>query len=100
MNALQRAAESFRHILLCIEAWISPERYIREWLRKNLRWSAVVMIPTVTAFPVVTVALWEVESWVNSLTTIAGKLVFLPILVLLALISISIVFKIISVFKR
>ena len=100
MNGLQRTAEAFRYFLLSLEHWLSPDGHIREWLRKNFRWSTVIIIPAITAFPVVTVALWELEAWVKALTTIVGKLVILPILVLLAFVSIAISFKIISVFKR
>ncbi len=62
MNGLQRTTESFRYAVLSIEHFISPDGRIREWLRKNVRLSAVLIIPTVTAFPVVTVALWETGS--------------------------------------
>ena len=99
LNTLQRTTESFRYAALSIEHWMSPEGIVREWLRKNLRWSALLVIPTLTAFPVVTVALWELEAWVGALTTIASKLIFLPILALLVLISITVVFRIIRAFK-
>ena len=99
MNWLQRSTECIRYSLLSIEHWISPEGNIREWLRTNLRWSAVLAIPTMTAFPIVTLALWELEAWVNALTAIVGKLVYLPILVLLALISTAVVFRIIRIFR-
>ena len=100
MNGLQRTAEAFRYSLLSLEFWISPEGNIRQWMKANARFVAFMAAPTFMAFPVVTVALWEVESWVNSLTAIAGKLIVLPILVLLAVISITIVLRIISAFKR
>ncbi len=99
MNELQRTTESFRYVLLSIEHWISPDGNIREWLRKNLRWSVLLVIPTLTVFPVVTLALWELEAWIGALTTIAGKLIFLPILALLVLISITVVSRIIRAFK-
>ena len=99
MNGLQRATASFCHILLCGESWISPNNEIRAWVKANARFAMFMAAPTVIAFPVVTVTLWEVSSWVSSLTTIAGKLIFLPVLVLLALISISIIFKTIRVFR-
>ena len=86
LNGLLRATEAFCYAILCIERWLSSEGYIREWLRKNLRWSALLVIPTLTVFPVVTLALWEFEAWAGALTTIARKLVFLPILVLLVLV--------------
>ena len=100
MNALQRATESFRYVLLSIEQWISPDGDVRQWMKTNTRIAVFIAAPTFMAFPVVTVALWEVESWINSLTAIAGKLIVLPALVLLALISITIVLRIIKLFKR
>ena len=100
MNGLQRVVECFLYTIVCIEHWLSLDGNIREWLRKNLRWSVLMVIPTVTAFPIVTLALWELESSVNVLTAIASKLVFLPVLALLALISITIVCRIFSAFKR
>ena len=69
-------------------------------MKANTRLTVFMAAPTFLAFPVVTVALWEVSSWVNSLTAIAGKVIFLPILMLLALLSITMVFRIISAFKR
>ena len=98
MNGLQRATESFRYILLSIEHWVSPDGRIRAWVKANARSAVFIAAPTFLAFPVVTVALWEFEAWIDSLTTIAGKLIFLPILVL-ALVSFSIVLRIIRIFK-
>ena len=59
LNGLQRTTEAFRYTILCIEHWISPEGNVREWLRKNLRCSALLVIPALTAFPVVSLTLWE-----------------------------------------
>ena len=98
MSGLQRSTESLRYAVLSIDHWISPEGNVREWLRKNVRLSTALIIPTVTAFPVVTVALWELEAWVKALTTIAQKLIFLPLLVLLVVISVMVVFRIIRAF--
>ena len=100
MSGLQRAIEAFRYTILSIEFWISPDGCIREWLRKHVRWSAIIIIPTITVFPIATFALWELSSALNALTAIAGHLICLPILMLLVLLSISIVFKIVGAFKR
>ncbi len=100
LNELARATECIRYSLLSIEWWISPEGKLREWMRSNIRVAVFLAAPTFLAFPVATLALWELESWVNALTTIAGKLIFLPILALLALISITIFFNVIGVFRR
>lgn len=85
---------------MSIEHWMSPDGKARAWIRTNTRLAVFMAAPTLLVFPVVTRALWQLESLASSLTTIASKLIVLLILVLLALISISIVFKIISVFKR
>ncbi len=100
MNGLQRAAEAFRYSVLSIEFWISPEGNIREWLKVNVRFAMFVAAPTFMAFPIITVALWELEAWMDSLTTIASKLTVLPILVLLALVSIIIVLRILQAFIK
>ncbi len=100
LNTLQRAVESFRYVLLSINSFISPTEQMRKWVRINARLAVFMAAPTFMAFPVITVALWEFEAWIHSLTTIASKLIFLPILALLALISIAIVLKIISVFIK
>lgn len=100
MNSLQRTAEAFRYSLLSLEHWMSPEGNVRQWVKANTRLAVFIAVPTFLAFPVVTVALWEVESWINSLTAIAGKLIFLPILALLALVSISIVLRTLRAFTK
>ena len=100
MNGLQRTSEAFRYFMLSLEFWMSPDGHVREWVKTNTRLAAFMAAPTVLLFPVVTVALWELSSSINALTTIASKLVFLPVLALLALVSITIVLRIISVFKR
>lgn len=101
MNGLQRATESFRYVLLSLEHWMSPDGRVRRWMKTNTRLAVFMAVPTFMAFPVVTVALWELESWVNSLTTIAGKLIVLPVLVLLAFVSITVVCRIfLALWKR
>ncbi len=100
MNGLQRATEAFRYAVLSIEFFISPEGQIRKWTRTTTRIAVFIAVPTFMAFPVVTVTLWELESWIHSLTTIAGKLIFLPIVALFAVISISIVLRILRAFIK
>ena len=100
MNGLQRCTESFRYIILCVEHWISPDGKLRVWVKANARLTVLLAAPTFIAFPVVTVALWELEAWTNSLTTITSKLIVLPFLTLLAVASITISLKFLSVFKR
>ena len=97
MNGLQRATESFRYVLLRWEHWASPNGDIREWLRNNIRVGAWLLIPALFVMPVVGFALWQVSGWIAMLTSIAGRLVVLPILILMALTVIRIVT---ALFKR
>ena len=83
MNSLQRAAESFRYVLLRWEHWVSPSGDMREWLRYNSCVGAWMLIPALFVMPVIGLILWQVSGWVSMLTTIVGHLIVLPILVLL-----------------
>ena len=96
LNSLQRAVESFRYVALSIEVWISPEGNLRKWVKANTRLAVFMAVPTLMVFPVVTMALWELESWMSSLTTMVSKFIALPILTLLAL---MIACRIIRIFK-
>ena len=99
MNGLQRTAEAFRYALLSLEFWLSPEGQLRQWVKANTRFAVFIATPTFMAFPVITVALWEMDAWMNALTAIASKLIVLPIVALLALVSITVVCRIIRTFK-
>ena len=93
MNGLQRATESFRYVLLRWEHWVSPTGDMREWLRRNTRLSALLLIPALFVMPIIGLILWQVSGWLNLLTSIAGRL----ILVLVAFVVITIV---VALFKR
>ena len=82
MNGLQRAAESFRYVLLYVEHWISPKGSIRNWLRMNCRLCAWLLIPTLFILPGIGLILWQLTFWWSLFTGIVGKL-FVLILVLL-----------------
>lgn len=97
MNGLQRAVESFRYGLLCWEAWVSPNGALREWLRQNIRVGAWLLVPAVLVMPVVGLILWQLTGWVTMLMSIAGKLIVLPVLILVAYVIIKIV---VALFKR
>jgi hypothetical protein len=88
MNDLQRAAESFRYCLLRWEFWVSPRGDMREWLRHNSRVAVWLLIPAILAMPAVGLILWQVTGWLSMLQSIAGRLIVLPILALLALLVI------------
>ena len=91
MNGLQRATEAFRYVLLRWEHWASPTGDIREWMRHNSRLGAWLLIPAVIVMPAIGLILWQLSGWLTMLTTIAGHLIMLPILILLALFVIRIV---------
>ena len=74
LNGLQRTNEAFRYTILCIEHWISPEGYVREWLRRNLLLYAWLVIPAIFVMPVMGFILWQVSGWVSMLTGTVGKL--------------------------
>ena len=97
MNGLQRAVESLRFGLLCWERRVSPSGDLREWLRQNTRVGAWLLIPTVLVMPIVGLMLWQLTSWLTMLTSIAGKLIVLPVLILVAVVVIRIV---VAFFKR
>ena len=87
MNGLQRAVESLRYVLLRWEHWVSPHGDIREWLRQNTRVGAWLLIPALFMMPFIGLILWELTGW---LALIAGRLVVLPILILVAFVAVRI----------
>ena len=91
MNGLQRATESFRYVILRWEHWVSPSGDIREWLRHNTRIGAWLLIPAIFVMPVIGLILWQLMGWLSMLTSIAAKLIVLPILILVAFVVIKIV---------
>jgi hypothetical protein len=86
---LQRSTESILFSMLSIEFWISPSGQVREWLRHNSRLAIILAIPAFLVLPIITFALWQLVSWLVALTSIAGKIIVLPIMVLLAVVVIA-----------
>ena len=97
MNGIQRAAESWRYVLLRWEHWASPTGDIREWLRHNTRIGVWLLIPAIFVMPIVGFILWQLTGWLAMLTSIAGRLIVLPILILLAFIVVR---TVTAFFKR
>ena len=91
LDGLTRSAESFRYSILSIEWWISPNGRLREWLRHNTHAAAWLIIPAVLVVPLVVLILFEVSKGVGMLTSIAGHLIILPILALVAAVVILVV---------
>lgn len=96
MSGIQRAAESFRYCLLRWEYWASPQGDMREWLHHISCVAAWLIIPAILVMPVIGLILWQLTGWLTMLTAIAGRLIVLPILALLALLVIRSVMAFIS----
>ncbi len=97
LNGLQRATESFRYVILRWEHWVSPNGDIREWLRRNSYVAAWLFIPATFVMPVVGLILWQLTGWLSMLTSIAAKLIVLPLLILLAFVAIR---TVVAFFRR
>ena len=82
MNGLQRAAESLRFVLLCIEHWLSPEGKLRFWFKYNLRIAAWLMVPTVFILPATILLLWLVTACLHLAAGITGKAILFVLLLM------------------
>lgn len=89
LDGLTRSTECFRYVVLSVEFWISPDGCVREWLRNNVLLFVLLIIPAFLVMPVIGLILWQLTSWLSMLQTIAGKLIILPILSLVALLVIK-----------
>ena len=89
LSPLQRSTESIRYSILSTEFWISPNGQVREWLRHNSRLAIVLAMPAFFVIPIITFVLWQLVKWLGMLTSIAGNLILLPILALLAALAIA-----------
>jgi hypothetical protein len=89
LTGIQRSAEVVRYSILSVEYWISPNGRVREWVRNNTLVAVVLAVPAFLVLPIVTFALWQFVSWLMALTSIAGKLIILPVLLIVAVASIA-----------
>ncbi len=96
LDALTRSAESIRYSILSFEFWISPNGQVREWLRHNASIGAWMAISGLLVLPLVVLILYQVMKAVGLLTSIAGHMIVLPLLVLVAAVVVLVV---LSVFK-
>jgi uncharacterized membrane protein YphA (DoxX/SURF4 family) len=94
LDCLTRSAESIRYSLLSIEFWISPNGQVREWLRHNARVASWLAVPAFLVLPLVVLILFQAVKAVVMLTSIAGHMVVLPILALVAAVVILVVVSI------
>ena len=91
LNRLQRSAVAWLYFFRLLEHHISPDGKLRKWLRQTVRVSAWLLIPAVLVMPVIGLILYQLAGCLTMLTTIAGKLIVLPILILVAFVVIRIV---------
>lgn len=84
LDPIQRSAETIRFTCLCFERWVSKSGQVREWLRHNARLATWLAIPTVLVLPLVGMVLVQFGAIAASLVGIAGSLIILPVLALLA----------------
>jgi hypothetical protein len=96
LDPLTRSAESIRYSILSLEFWISPNGQVREWIRNNTRLAMILAIPALVILPIITFALWQLVSWLVALGVIAGQLIVIPVLVLLAVLSIWIAIQVLK----
>jgi hypothetical protein len=84
-GAVERAAEVFRYMFHRLEYWISPNGWLREWIRINLRVALLVAIPALVVAPLVTRALIHLNAWVTQLNNTTSALVLFPLSAVLVL---------------
>lgn len=75
---------------------MSPNGQVREWFRHNGRAATILAIPAVILMPVVGLILYQLVSWTAMLVTLAGHLIIVPILGIIAVIMILLVINLIK----
>jgi len=96
LDGLTRSAESFRYSIMSIEWWVSSNGRLREWLRHNTHAAAWLAIPAVLVLPLIVLILFQLAKGVGILTSIAGHLIILPVLALIAAVVILVVVSIVK----
>jgi len=84
LDDLRRSAEVIRYSILSLEFWLSPLGRLREWVRLNGKVSAVLLVPALLVLPLITFIVRQVAQWLGLLLSISGKLIVLPLVVLIA----------------
>jgi len=96
MDAIQRSAESIRYSVLSWEFWVSPNGQVREWVRHNTCLVIILSIPALLIIPMIGFALSQIARWTVALATIAGHMIIIPVLLLVALVVITIAIKLVK----
>ena len=97
MEGFQRSVECWRYCILGIEYWLCPEGSLREFIRHVLRVVVILLLPAFLIVPIITFVLSQFVSWTIMLTTIAWKVIVLPILALIAIVVMAIVRMVLGV---
>ena len=85
LNAIERSAEVLRFSLHQFEYWLSPGGSLREWIRFNLRLALGLAVPGLLVAPLVTLALRQIDTWIEFITKTTSNLVLVPLSVLLVI---------------
>jgi hypothetical protein len=83
MNGLNRATESWRFNILSLEYWLSPGGVLRQFIQLMIWLAILLLTPVLLIFPLITFILATLVKWTVLLTSIAWKLIILPILFLI-----------------
>jgi len=90
LHPLVRTAEVLRFSLFRCEHWLSPNGFLREWLRLNLLLAALVAVTGLILSPLVTLLLVEIDKWIQLVLDIVLGLVSIAALVIVGLLLIRV----------
>ena len=81
LGALPRSTECLRFFVLSVEHSLSPNGYLRWWLKMNCCLGALLFIPAVILMPAISLVLWQMDGWLSMVLSIAIKLIVLSALI-------------------
>ena len=71
----ERSAEVTRHFVLCIERWLSPSGWLREWVRLNIRIAVAFGATSLLVVPTVSALLAGAADWTSLIADAVGNTV-------------------------
>jgi len=83
-NALVRSAAALCYMVKQSIHWLSPTGRLKEWLRTIGEIAVMIAAPVFLIFPSITFAISQLVAWVSGLVVLFGKLILLPILILIS----------------
>ncbi len=83
LSAVERSAEVFRYWLHKTEYWLSPKGWLREWLRFNIRFALLLIVPSLLITPLITFALGQFSAWAAMLAQTTSRMILFPLSALL-----------------